>query len=178
MAHQSPLNGGSAHMFRRFCTAGKRCFALWLALCWCAAPMASAQASGAASAITVITLERNCFGCTTGSLLVLRSDGTASYTVTGNARHGTQDKSARGSIRKQDFDALARFAASQGFFAMADSYEDPEVQDGAWTTTSIARGEQDKRVFRRNDTGPAELKAIEAAIETLRTKLSLVPDGR
>jgi len=53
-------------------------------------------AASPVAAVTEITYERNCFGCPTDSILVLKRDGTATYTVTGNARQGTADRTSRG----------------------------------------------------------------------------------
>ena len=128
--------------------------------------------------ISEISMERDCFGCATGSVLVLRSDGTATLTITGKARHGTSDSASRGTLRREDFDALARLAQSKGFFEMQDSYEDPEVQDGAWVTTRVLRGTQDKRVTRREAAGPAGLKQLEAAIAALQARIGFTPDKR
>lgn len=151
---------------------------LTLLLTACAAHLADAQVSTgpAAGEITDITVERDCSGCRTGSLLVLRRDGTASFTVTGKARLGTEDKSSRAPIPAGEFDRLARLAVAQGFFALNDAYEDAATQDGRWVTTSITRSGQSKRVFNRGDAGPASLKAVQAAAETLRAQLVFVPD--
>ena len=182
MAHQSPLNGGYAHQTPGLRSAATRrlCLALvmLLALGGCATSLALAQPARSAQTfmdITAITLESNCFGCATGSTLVLRSDGTATLTVTGNARLGTASKSSSATLRRQDFDALARVAVSRGFFELSDSYEDPQLQDGAWSTTRIVRGGQDKAVFTRDEAGPANLKAVQAAIAALQSKLAFVP---
>jgi hypothetical protein len=150
------------------------------ATCWVAPPAAGAQppSGTVVSVVTSITLERGCFGCPTGSILVLRRDGTATYVLTGNARHGTEDKVANGKVRPDDFDALARLAVAQGFLELKESYEDAQLQDGAWVTTSLVRGGQEKRVFRRDEAGPAALKAVEAAIETLRTHIEFAPARR
>ena len=131
----------------------------------------------AAASITSIAIERNCFGCVGSSVLVLQRDGSASYTVTGNARRGTEDKVSTGTLQRDDFDALAALVVSSGFFNLQDSYEDPGVQDGAWATISVTRSGQTgtntppKRVFRREESGPQALKAVETAIENLRARI-------
>lgn len=130
------------------------------------------------ASITGITLERGCFGCATGSSLVLRRDGSAIYTVTGNARSGTTDAVSKGMVPVKDFDELATLAVAQRFFELSDTYEDPQTRDGPWTTTGVARGELEKRVFRRDEAGPPALKAFEAAIEALRARIMFVPEVR
>ena len=190
MAHQSPLNRGYAHRIPALrSTATRRwhagfgwglgvALAVLLALGGCAATPAVAQPGRSAPTfmdITLIALESNCFGCASSSTLVLRSDGTATFTVTGNARLGTASTSTKAPLRRQDFDALARLAVSGGFFALNDSYEDPQLQDGAWSTTRVVRGGQDKTVFARDEAGPANLKAVQAAIVALQSKLGFQP---
>jgi hypothetical protein len=150
------------------------------AICGCMPHIADAQTAAAASAqsITEISLERDCFGCATGSVLVLRRDGTATLTITGKARHGTESSVSTGSVRKEDFDELARLALSLGFLELNDSYEDPQLQDGAWSTTRVLRGNQDKRVFRREDAGPAALRSFEAAIERQKARIRFAAERR
>jgi hypothetical protein len=134
--------------------------------------------SPAMNTITEISIERDCSGCANGSVLVLRSDGTATLTLVGKARLGTTGSASRGTLHREDFDALARLAQSHGFFEMNDVYEDPEIQDGAWTTTRVLRGTQDKRVIRREAAGPAGLKQLEAAIAALQARIVFTPDRR
>jgi hypothetical protein len=128
-----------------------------------------------AGGITSMTLERDCSGCATGVVLVLRRDGTASLTVTGKARLGTETKVAIGSLRLQAFDALARLAVEQGFFHFNDNYEQPDVMDGGWTTLTIVLGSRTKSVFMREEAGPPGLKAIQAAIDAVRAGIDFVP---
>lgn len=126
-------------------------------------------------AITTISLEQNCFGCQGGSLLVLHRDGSALLTTTGSARQGTADKVTTGHVAPADFDKLARLVAAQGFFDLKDSYEDPQLRDGAWSTTTVSRGTSEKRVFRRNESGPASLKVVEAALEEMKSHIDFKP---
>ena len=128
-----------------------------------------------APAVTEITLERNCFGCPAGSVLVLKRDGTATYTVTGNARQGTANRTATGRIGREEFDSLARLLVARGFFAMQDEYADPQLRDGEWSSVTAVRGGVEKKVFERNGAGPAGLKAIETAIDALRSRTVLTP---
>ncbi len=136
--------------------------------------------------ITSISLERNCHGCASGSLLVLHRDGPARYTVTGNARHGTTDQVATGTVSAQDFEALARLVVAQGYFGLQDSYADPQLQDGAWANTRVVRGRadltgnntQDKQVFNRNGAGPAALQTLERGIDALKTRIRFTPAAR
>ncbi len=175
------LNGGGAmHGWTKpFEGFGKGC----LVSCWmltlgaCAMPVVGGQrgAAGPDSMVSEITLQRDCFGCATGSMLVLRRDGTATHTVTGKARHGTVDKTATGTVLAKDFDTLARLAVARGFLQLDDQYEDPQVQDGAWTTTSLTQGGNTKQVFSRDGAAPAALKAVEAAIEGLKARIRFAP---
>ena len=147
----------------------------------CASPVAGAPASAKAGmplnieGIQEISLERSCFGCAGPSLLVLRRDGSASLTQTGQARAGSEDRVAHGTLRSEDFDRIARLAVAGGFFEMQDVYQEPGLQDGAWSTLRVLRGTQDKRVFRREDAGPAALNEIESAIDALKARISFAP---
>ncbi len=181
MAQTHPSIKGFIAKFetRRGALAGLALFAL-LAACGCVPHIADAQSTAVSNPqqIMEISLERDCFGCATGSVLVLRRDGTATLTITGKARHGTESSVATGSVPRPDFEELARLALSQGFFELSDSYEDAQLQDGAWSTTRVLRGSQEKRVFRREDAGPAALRNFEAAIERLKERTRFVSERR
>lgn len=146
-------------------------------------PMTSPRTADLASAadvaaITVITLERDCSGCPSGSRIELRREGSAVATATGKARRGTHDRVSRARIPPGDFDTLARAVLAAGFFAMAETYEEPGLQDGAWATLGVTRGTVHKQVFRREDAGPPALQALEAAVTALQARLVFVPDPR
>lgn len=175
MAWMNPPFKGADGVGTRICGALRACGLLWM--CWCVAPAAGAHPpdAKAVAAITEISLERDCSGCSTGSLLVLRRDGTATLTLTGKARLGTEDKVSRGTLRAPEFDALAQLALRQDFFALNDEYQDAELQDGSWTATRVLRGGQDKRVFSREGAGPAGLRALTAAIEALKSRIAFTP---
>lgn len=140
-----------------------------------ARPPAAASTTPTTAGITAITLERNCFGCTSGSVLTLHRDGRATYTVTGNARSGTTDKTSTGTIAPDEFERLARLAISSDFFALNEHYEDAQTRDGAWVTTTVARDGKDKQVFRREDAGPPALGAFETGIDAARARIRFNP---
>ncbi len=140
-------------------------------------PPAGATASGA-DAIDAITLERDCPGCPTGLRLELRRDGSAVATVTGKARLGTQDQVSRARLAPGDFEALARAVVAAGFFGLAESFEEPGLKDGAWSTLTVTRATAAKQVFRRDEAGPAALKALEASMLALQSGRAFVPDAR
>ena len=151
--------------------------ALWT--CLLAGGGTAARAgSGAGHMISRITIVQDCFGCATGSTLVLQRDGTARHMVTGKARHGTEDRSWLGEVRPQDFEALASLVQAAGFFEMDEGYEDPQVADGAWSTITITRGGQDKQVFRRGQAGPESLTQIEAAAQALKARILFRAESR
>lgn len=128
--------------------------------------------------ISEISLERDCFGCASGWVLVLRRDGTAQRTLRGKARHRTLDQVSTGTLRLSDFGALAALVEAQRFFAMADEYRDPEVQDGPWTQLRVVRGAQDKQVFRQDGVEHEGLARIEAGIDALAVRLGLAFQAR
>jgi hypothetical protein len=165
----SKVKAAIGHSCGRICTA--------LGLVWCTTLSLAAPETGAvsAAAITSISLQRDCSACANGSLLVLQRDGSAHYTVTGHARHGTSDQTSQGRVSPQDFDALARLAVAQGFFALQDSYEDPQLQDGGWTALRISGAGFDKQVFNRNDAGPASLQTLERGVDALKTRIKFAP---
>ena len=155
---------------------------LWLGLCGCAAPLVCAAATAPEAIaptaptappapITQISIERDCFGCASGTLLTLRADGAARRVQRGKARHGTLDLACLGSVRAADFAALAKWVDKQQFFAMDDAYQDPDLQDGPWTVVSVVRGAQEKRVFRRDEAGPDALKQLESRIDEVAAKI-------
>jgi hypothetical protein len=119
------------------------------------------------AAITEISVERNCFGCPTGSLLVLRRDGTATYTVTGDERHGTTNQVTQGKVARKDFDRLARLATTNGFFKLAEEYGDPEQRDGPWTALTVVRGRESKKVTSREQAGPKCLQEMIKAVDEI-----------
>jgi hypothetical protein len=149
---------------------------LILAVIFSCLPLAAGPKSSAdksVSGITEISLERNCFGCPTGSVLVLRKNGTATYTVTGSARHGTADQTTQGRVPKKEFAHLAQLAAAQGFFTLAEEYGDPQQQDGKWTSITIVRAGQSKKVLSRDQAGPKNLQKLVTAIEAVRASIGL-----
>ncbi|MCV2353421.1 hypothetical protein LNV09_04525 [Paucibacter sp. B2R-40] len=122
--------------------------------------------------IIQISLEKDCFGCSSGERLVLRRDGLASLTSTGKARHQTEDVSRHGSVSEADFDALVRLTLAQGFLAMQAVYEDPQIRDGAWAVISIEwRGGATRQVFRRESQGPEAFNVIESAMQAARARI-------
>jgi hypothetical protein len=154
---------------------------MWLrslvALLWCALPLAGAQAHAGASvlAITAITLESNCSGCTDGYTLRLQREGGAWLTRVGHARLGTQDQRLHGVFAAADFEALARVVVATGFVAMQDSYEDPQTRDGSWAMFSVETAGSVKKVFSREGLGPAALQTLRAAIEALKVQIAFSP---
>lgn len=150
--------------------------ARWLLLLSCCAMLPAAGGAFAAEPpIEAITLERDCFGCASGGRLELWPDGQIRLTVLGHARHGTGDQVSTGRLPAAEFAAMARMLQQQGFFALQDSYDDPELRDGAWTLIKASRAGQDKQVFRRGELGPPALGLIVAALDALRAGADLRP---
>ena len=97
-------------------------------------------------------------------------------TTTGKARLGTTERMARATLPATSFDALAQQLLAGGFFEMAPVYQEEGLQDGAWATLTVERNGTVHQVFRREEAGPAALKAFEAAISALQKRLAFVPD--
>ena len=134
-------------------------------------PASSPSPRATTHGITQIVVEHDCFGCATGWSLVLRSDGTATYTVTGSLRHGTVDKVREGSLKVPEFDRLAGLLVARGFFTMKDEYADPQTADGPWTSIAAVRDGREKKVFGRGEAAPEPLRAIETEIEAVKAHL-------
>ena len=158
-------------------TCGLAAFACLLAVS--TQPAAGSQSRGTAAPATTITeirLERNCFGCPSGSVVVLQRDGTAIQTTTGNARFGTADRTSRGRVSAKDFDDLAQVLTRQRFFELQDDYADPQLQDGSWSAITATRGGRQKVVRDQNGAGPPAIGAIERAIDAVRLRITWRPD--
>lgn len=143
-----------------------------VAACLGLAVAAEGQGPASARDVTEIRLERDCFGCATGSVLVLRRNGEAALTATGKARHGTEDRLSHGRVRVADFDRLARLVVTEGFFTLQEEYSDPELQDGGWTSLAVFAGGLEKTVTVRHESGPPALKKIVAAVERIQATIS------
>ncbi|MCV2419654.1 hypothetical protein [Paucibacter sp. DJ2R-2] len=134
------------------------------------------RSAGSTPLIQVVTVERDCFGCANSSRLSLHRNGTAFLTLSGKARHGTQDQRSRARLALPDFEALAALLQAQGFFAMAESYDDPEMRDGAWVNWQVERDGEVKQVFRRGGCGPEALAVLDAAVADLQARLRFNPE--
>jgi hypothetical protein len=138
---------------------------------------APAPAPSAAS-IQHVSLERDCHGCASALRLELPRGGPAVAHRVGKARHRTADSSTSAALPAAEFDALAQALVAAGFFAMAASYEDETLADGAWTRLTVRHASGEHSVFRREDAGPEALKALEASLDALVARLRFVPDTR
>lgn len=126
--------------------------------------------------ITEVSIERaGCYGPCPVYKAVLRRDGLSMFIGGENAKRTGKYKAR---IDKGEFDRLAEFLSSRGFFALKDKYSEGwVVQDIPTITTSAVRSGKRKTVKRKtlSDNGPkaapAELmeieKAIDAAVEQL-----------
>jgi hypothetical protein len=169
--------GGTAHpvkpLHRRFCLMAGVLVAG--ALYGCAVhPLAAKTVTTATPTvepmrITHITLERDCFGCAS-SVLSLQSNGRASFSTIGNERSGTASQTAVGSISAADFQRLAQTVLNEGFFDLADAYDDAQQADGARSTITVTRGTQNKRVVSRESAAPPAVLHIGAALDAMRSQ--------
>lgn len=128
-----------------------------------------------ANAVTLIALERNCFRCPAAGLLELRRDGSAAFSQPDSGRFAGAGRVSRGTVRQQDFLALARLLVAKGFFGMQDVYQAADLADGAWVMVSARAGPMDKRVFSREDAGPSALRDIEVAIDAVMANIVFQP---
>lgn len=146
---------------------------------WACTMALSGCALAAGPAITTISLERDCAGCTGGSLIVLQHDGQARVTTPGHARLGTEERTRSGRLLMEDFERLARLAVAEGFFGLQAQYADPQLQDGPWMSLRIERSDGSvKQVFRRNGAGPSALDRLESAIDAAQQRIAFsTPPG-
>lgn len=121
--------------------------------------------------ITEVSLERGCFGCPASTKLVLRADGTATFTVTGNEPHGTLTIVSKGTVPARDFDGLAKLMTGKGFFSMPDDQSDPQARDGKWTLIAAVRDGVEKKVWNKNDMEPPAFVDVESAIDEVRRSI-------
>ena len=114
-----------------------------------------------ARGITEISLRRTmCYGPCPVDQVVLRSDGTATYTGTSDvARLGTYE----GKFSRWQFKRLAELLESRDFFKMRGRYLEP-VPDQASVITRAVRGGKEKVVDNYAGAGPIELWGIKMAI--------------
>src|SRR4051812_43328614 len=117
----------------RICGIARRlmCTILVTALCVAAISETTPQHPSTRT-ITEVRMERGCFGCPTGSLLIVRNDGSLTYTVTGNARSGTSNQTSTGHVSKKTFARIARRIDGGKFYHLKSEYVDPQQQDGPW----------------------------------------------
>jgi hypothetical protein len=117
-----------------------------------------------------INLERQCFRCPDQYRLTFRSDGTATRATFAEAL-----QTFRGTVTREEFDALAKLLQREGFFDLAEVYQDPTLRDGSAVTTSVMLDRVTRSVINSNQTGPPQLKAIEDAINALGKKIAWTP---
>lgn len=125
--------------------------------------------------ITRIRLESHRPGEEPPYALDLHRDGRSTLTLWGSGREGTEDVVRHGKFERGRFAALAGLLVRRGFFQMQETYADPDLQDGPWSSITVWRRETEKVVFRRADAGPESLKALERAIAAQRTRIRLLP---
>jgi hypothetical protein len=132
----------------------------------------SAPAVGSAQlsfqSVQEIALERRCFGCANQYRLTFHRDGTGTRTTLTPPVAQT----FRGTVSREEFDALAMLLQREGFFNLADLYRDPELQDGELARTTVVAEGLTKTVLNGNQAGPPNLKAIEDAIDALGKKIA------
>jgi hypothetical protein len=126
-----------------------------------------ATSSPAQHGITEIIIDRSCFGCATGSVVTLRSDGTVTRTKSGSERHGTSDVVSQSTMSVDGFNRLAQRFASSDFFELEEEYSDPELADGTWVAVSVRRSGGTKKVIARNDAGPSQLYELISAVDAV-----------
>ena len=122
----------------------------------------------------LISLERNCNGCPSGSRLVLHADGRAELTTVGNARMGTADAHREGRFAAQAFGAVAALARDDAFRELGEDLADPEVQDGPWLALRVDYADgRSKQIFHRGAQPPPALTALVDAVDAVARQAGL-----
>jgi hypothetical protein len=119
-----------------------------------------------------INLERQCFRCPNRYRLTFRRDGIATRTIFSAP---AEQQESRGMVTRKEFDALVMLLQREGFFDLAEVYRDPQIEDGAWATTSVVTGGLTKAVLNSNQAGPPTLVAVEDALDALGKKIVWTP---
>ncbi len=103
-----------------------------------------------------------------GYTVSFRQDGTATDT---RRRDRLPDQHFIGSVELSEFDDLAGLLERSGFFALDAQYgENPPL-----ARTVVKREGVEKSVSNFGDSGPAELQMVEAAIESIRSRVAWRP---
>ena len=127
----------------------------------------------AASQITEITLQRTwCYGRCPIDEVVLSADGTAKYTGKMNRARTGQYK---GTFWKGEFERLAQWFESQGFFKMKDKYGSPNI-DLSDHIISIVRDGQRKTIVNHSIQSSLVLWGMEAAIRGIASDIAWQPE--
>lgn len=112
--------------------------------------------------VTEIGLERTlCFGTCPAYVVILKSDGTFSYTGEENVRRkGTHT----GKFSEWSFNQLAEYLVDIGYMDLESNYEVPVTDLPTAYTTAVING---KRKIIRNygDVGPTRLWALQQAVD-------------
>ncbi len=112
--------------------------------------------------VTEIGLERTlCLGTCPAYVVILRSDGTFSYTgedyVKRKGKH-------TGRVSEWSFNQLAEYLVESGYMDMESNYEIPITDLPTTYTTAVVNGKR-KLVRNCGDVGPAKLWALQQAID-------------
>lgn len=119
--------------------------------------------------IDSVEYEHGCFGCKDAQRVEFVR-GRATLTMLGQARFGTHDRSGRAAFTPSEFDALVRRIFDAGFDRWYERYDDG-LQDGEWRSITLRSRGVERRVWQRNEAGPAALLHLAGEIEKLAARL-------
>lgn len=123
---------------------GPQLLALLMAMQSALTLSAEAPSASTSGGISEILLERTwCYGSCPVDKLLLRADGTAEYTGLENT---PRTGSFTGSFRAGDFDRLAQWLVSEGFFALNERHGSPNA-DTPNSLIRVVRGGESKSVI-------------------------------
>jgi len=123
--------------------------------------------------VTEIALERTpCKGTCPVDRVILRSDGTASYTAT---HHVKLRGVYTGNVGQSEFEAIAKLVGDKGFFSLEGRYA-AKVTCMPTVITTVKRGGDTKAVSNYGYAAPKELQDIEKRIIEMIGKVEWKPD--
>jgi len=116
---------------------------------------------------SISQVHTQCFGTCPAFAVTLHRDGAATYFGEAHVEilgHYT------GTVDPMTFERLAKHLVREGFFRLAPYYEQPVTDQESTITTAVLEGDS-VVVTRYGDAGPAELREIEDAIDSVSARI-------
>lgn len=132
----------------------------------------TAAVAASPTGITAIALERTpCYGACPVDRIELRADGTANYT---GVEHTDRKGQFTGTLQKEEFERLAQWLTSGGFFQLNLSYGDPNA-DTPTQVIRVDRGGKSKWVVNYAFNRSLQVLAMEKVILSISDMVEWKP---